>query len=149
MVREGVPASRRCLEKWFPKKRIVNHAFLRDTPAHFEVATTTTKKTRKILGGGSGQFVTVGGIRLELHAPRCITDPARSRRQLYIRLETWLSRFMWEAFRAGRELEAQRLTAEVYYIRHLHKGRRISVRNRWDLAHDRFIDEFVAQHFER
>jgi len=57
---------------------------------------------------------------------RCITDPRRSRRQLYIRLETWLAREAWATFNNLGEREdelAQRLGAEVHYIQHLRKKR--------------------------
>jgi len=43
----------------------------------------------------------------------------RSRRQFYIRLETWLSRFGWEEFGAGHGLAAELILGEVHYIRHL------------------------------
>jgi hypothetical protein len=55
----------------------------------------------------------------------CITDPLRSRRRLYIRLETWLARAAWEAYNVAprKELLAECLSAEVHYIQHLRKKR--------------------------
>jgi hypothetical protein len=57
--------------------------------------------------------------------PICITDPCRSRRRLYVRLETWLARAAWEAYNVPprRELVASRISAEVHYIQHLRKKR--------------------------
>lgn len=81
-------------------------------------------KTVKILGGGGAESITIAGVRLELPPPRCITDPRRSRRELYIRVETWIARFVWESVRAGRGLEAELLAADLHYIRdHLRKKR--------------------------
>lgn len=75
-------------------------------------------KTIKILGGGGAD------VGLELPPPRCITD-RRSRHSLYIRLETWLARLLWEAVRDDRGLEAELLAAELHYVReHLRKKRR-------------------------
>lgn len=70
--------------------------------------------------------------------PVCISDPRRSMRQLYLRLETWLSRFWWEAFREGQAFVASNATGgdghklieswligtELHYIRHLRRNRR-------------------------
>lgn len=82
-------------------------------------------KTKKILGGGGAESVTFRDVRLELPPPRCITDRSRSRRSLYIRLETWLARLVWEAVAAGRGIEAELIGAELHYIRdHLRKKRR-------------------------
>jgi hypothetical protein len=55
----------------------------------------------------------------------CITDPKRSCRRLYVRLETWLARAAWEAYNVPprREVLAQRLSGEVHYIQHLRKKR--------------------------
>lgn len=85
-----------------------------ESPHKLELA----MKTIKILGGGGAD------VRLELPPPRCITD-RRSRHSLYIRLETWLARLLWEAVRDDRGLEAELLAAELHYIReHLRKKRR-------------------------
>lgn len=76
-------------------------------------------KTHKILGDGGAD------VRLELPPPRCITDRSRSRHSLYVRLETWLARLLWEAVRDDRGLEAELLAAELHYVReHLRKKRR-------------------------
>lgn len=85
-----------------------------ESPHKLEIA----MKTNKILGGGGAD------VRLELPPPRCITD-RRSRHSLYIRLETWLARLLWEAVRDDRGLEAELLAAELHYVReHLRKKRR-------------------------
>lgn len=84
--------------------------------AQLEVATTTAKPSPRF-----------SGVQTDRTDPprRCITDRSRSRHSLYIRLETWLARLLWDAVRDDRGLEAELLAAELHYVReHLRKKRR-------------------------
>jgi hypothetical protein len=56
-------------------------------------------------------------------ARRCITDRRRTRRELYIRLETWLARIQWETFGAGNFSEADAVRAVLHFVHHLRTGR--------------------------
>jgi len=58
-------------------------------------------------------------------APRiCITDPRRSHRNLYIRLETWLSRALWDGLGSVDPFGYRAAVwGEMHYIRHLRKKR--------------------------